>query len=82
MIVQTEVIIGVDVGTGAVKVAAFGVNGAPGELCSALDVLAPGVARAPSATGETRRPIGERTGYYRARKQEYQALYDAAVAQV
>ena len=33
---QTEVIIGVDVGTTAVKVAAFGVNGAQGELATAL----------------------------------------------
>ena len=32
----TEVIIGVDVGTTAVKVAAFRVDGAPGVLCSAL----------------------------------------------
>jgi gluconokinase len=33
---QTEVIIGLDVGTTAVKVAAFGVNGAHGELATAL----------------------------------------------
>jgi gluconokinase len=36
MNVHADVIIGLDVGTTAVKVAAFAVNGAPGELCSAL----------------------------------------------
>jgi sugar (pentulose or hexulose) kinase len=36
----TDVIIGVDVGTTAVKVAAFAVNGAPAELPSAPRVSA------------------------------------------
>jgi gluconokinase len=51
-----------------------------GTALIALEVLAPGVARAPSATGETRQPVGGRAAYYSARMQEYQALYDAAIA--
>ena len=36
MTAHTEIIIGIDVGTTAVKVAAFGVSGAQGELATAL----------------------------------------------
>jgi gluconokinase len=51
-----------------------------GTALVALDVLAPGVARAASATGEIRQPVGDRAAAYRSRKQEYQTLYDAAIA--
>ena len=51
-----------------------------GTALVALDVLAPGVARAASATGEIRRPVGDRAGYYSARAREYQNLYGAAIA--
>jgi gluconokinase len=52
-----------------------------GTALIALEVLAPGVARAASATGDTRQPVGERAAYYSARMLEYQALYDATIAQ-
>jgi gluconokinase len=51
-----------------------------GTALIALEVLAPGVARAPSATGDVREPMGDRAPYYGARMREYQALYDAAIA--
>ena len=51
-----------------------------GTALVALDVLAPGVARAASATGETRQPTSDRAGYYSSRAREFQALYDAAIA--
>ena len=51
-----------------------------GTALIALEVLAPGVARAPSATGEVREPIADQAAYYSARIREYQALYDAAIA--
>jgi gluconokinase len=51
-----------------------------GTALIALDILAPGVAQAASATGEIRQPVGDRAGYYSARAREYQTLYDAAIA--
>jgi gluconokinase len=51
-----------------------------GTALIALDVLAPDVAREPSATGAIRRPVGDRASYYSTRRQEYQTLYDATVA--
>jgi gluconokinase len=51
-----------------------------GTALIALDVLAPDVARTASATGEIRQPVADRAALYRARKQEYQALYEAAIA--
>ena len=51
-----------------------------GTALVALDVLAPGVARAVSATGETRHPVSDRADYYSSRAQEFQALYDAVIA--
>jgi len=51
-----------------------------GTALIALEVLAPGVARAPSVTGEVREPIADQAAYYSARIREYQALYDAAIA--
>jgi gluconokinase len=51
-----------------------------GTALIALDILAPGVARAASATGEIRQPVGDRAAAYRFRKQEYQTLYEATIA--
>jgi gluconokinase len=51
-----------------------------GTALIALDVLAPGVARAASATGEIRQPVGDRAAAYRFRKHEYQTLYEATIA--
>jgi gluconokinase len=51
-----------------------------GTALIALDVLAPDVARTASATGEIRQPLTDRAASYRARKQDYQALYEAAIA--
>jgi gluconokinase len=51
-----------------------------GTALIALDVLAPGVARAASATGEVRQPVGDRAAAYRSRKRDYQTLYEAAIA--
>jgi gluconokinase len=51
-----------------------------GTALVALDVLAPGVARAVSATGETRQPVSDRADYYSSRAREFQALYDAVIA--
>jgi gluconokinase len=51
-----------------------------GTALIALDVMAPDVARTASATGEIRQPIADRAASYRARKQDYQALYGAAIA--
>jgi gluconokinase len=51
-----------------------------GTALIALDVLAPEVARTASATGEIRQPVTDRAASYRARKQDYQALYEAAIA--
>jgi len=53
-----------------------------GTAIAALEVLAPGVVRAPSATGGTRQPVAHRADYYRARKQAYQTLYEAAISTV
>ena len=53
-----------------------------GTAIAALEVLAPGVVRAPSATGDTRQPVAHRADYYRARKQAYQTLYEAAISTV
>jgi gluconokinase len=51
-----------------------------GTALIALDVLAPDVPRTASATGEIRQPVADRAASYRARKQEYQTLYEAAIA--
>jgi gluconokinase len=51
-----------------------------GTALIAADVLAPGVARAASATGEVRQPVGDRAAAYRSRKQDYQTLYEATIA--
>lgn len=51
-----------------------------GTALLALEVLAPDVERASPAVGETLRPVGERGEYYRARREEYQRLYEAVVA--
>ena len=51
-----------------------------GTALIALDVLAPDVARTASATGEIRQPVADRAASYRARKQDYQTLYEAAIA--
>lgn len=53
-----------------------------GTAIVALEVLAPGVVRAPSGTGDTRQPVADRADYYRARKQAYQTLYEAATSTV
>jgi gluconokinase len=51
-----------------------------GTALISLDVLAPNVARAEPAVGDTRWPINDRAPYYSARKQQFQDLYDAVVA--
>jgi gluconokinase len=51
-----------------------------GTALISLDVLAPNVARAEPAVGDTRWPINNRAPYYSARKQQFQDLYDAVVA--
>ena len=51
-----------------------------GTALIALDILAPGVARAASAIGEIRQPVRGRAAPYQSRKQEYQTLYEAAIA--
>ena len=53
-----------------------------GTAIAALEVLAPGVVRAPSETGDTRQPVADRAVYYRDRKQAYQTLYEAAISTV
>jgi gluconokinase len=50
-----------------------------GTALTALDVLAPDITRTASATGEIRQPVADRAASYRARKQDYQTLYDAAI---
>lgn len=51
-----------------------------GTALLALQVLAPDVKRLPPVTGETLGPVAERAEYYRARREEYQRLYEAVVA--
>jgi gluconokinase len=51
-----------------------------GTALIALDVMAPDVARTASATGEIRQPVADRAAFYTARKQDYQTLYEAAIA--
>lgn len=51
-----------------------------GTALISLDVLAPSAKRAEPVVGETRWPIKDRAGYYSARKQQFQDLYDAVVA--
>lgn len=48
-----------------------------GTALIALDVLAPGITRAASATGEIRQPVVDRAAAYRFRMEEYQTLYEA-----
>jgi gluconokinase len=50
-----------------------------GTALIALDVVAPGVTRAASATGEIRQPVVDRDAAYRFRIEEYQILYEAAI---
>jgi gluconokinase len=50
-----------------------------GTALLALEVLAPDVERAAPETGETLAPVAERADYYRRRREEYQALYEAVV---
>jgi gluconokinase len=52
-----------------------------GTALIASDVLAPGIARTASATDEIRHPLTDRAASYRARKRDYQTLYEAAIAQ-
>lgn len=52
-----------------------------GTALSALDVLAPGVPRAPATMGATMTPVSARYGYYQRRTERYRVLYDKVVAQ-
>lgn len=51
-----------------------------GTAIMALDVVAPGTARAQPATGPVRRPVAAHHARYAQRAQAYQALYDAVIA--
>jgi gluconokinase len=51
-----------------------------GTAIMALDVVAPGTARAQPATGPVRRPVAVHHARYAQRAQAYQALYDAVIA--
>jgi gluconokinase len=50
-----------------------------GTALLALEVLAPDVERAASATGETLAPVPGRAEYYRGRQEAYQGLYASVV---
>jgi gluconokinase len=51
-----------------------------GTALHALEVLAPGTARAPVETGPTLRPVPAHRDHYRERAQQYDRLYRAVVA--
>ena len=51
-----------------------------GTAIMALDVVAPGTARAQPTTGPVRRPVAGHHARYAQRAQAYQALYDAVIA--